>query len=155
MYKLLATAAIGATLFAAPALAHDQAEAQAAVEAFAANYIKLYNTKDAAGIEALFADDGLEVPPLPMVTGRANIEALCKSILDRGAKDLHYDIKYVQTNGELVYAVGEFTVNLPRPDGAGLQPIQGNFVNVYQWDDSSAGKLKYKVHSYNFRPPTQ
>ena len=39
-------------MLASPSFAHDQAEAQKAVDSFAANYAQLYNAKDATGIVA-------------------------------------------------------------------------------------------------------
>ena len=146
MIKLLTTTAIG-WLVIAPAVAaeHSQAEAEKAVNAFAANYIKLWNAKDVAGVAALFADNGLEVPPLKMVAGKDDIEKTFKMVFDSGASDLRYDIKRVQAEGDIVYAVGEFQVKLPKGD------LRGNFVNIYEWQGDG---LKYRVHSYNFIPPS-
>ena len=82
MSKLL-SAMIGLIAFAiaTPAFAHDQAEAEKAVAAVVATYVEKYNNKDAAGVAALYADDGILVPPGPMVAGRADIEKVLAGIV--------------------------------------------------------------------------
>ena len=147
-------AAIGVVLLATPAFAaeHTDAEAQKAVQGFADNYQRLYNTKDAKGIAALYTDDGMEVPPAPPVTGRDNIENWFASIFKAGASNLRLDLKQVHMLGDSeVLAIGQFTVTLPKPGGAeGTHEVNGNFVNVYQWSNDT---LKYLVHTSNFIPP--
>jgi uncharacterized protein (TIGR02246 family) len=88
---------IGLTLLATPAVAqqHTDAEAQKAVTTFVDNYLRLWNIKDAKGIAGLFADNGVEVPPANIVTGRQNIEAWFDSVFKAGGRDLSYNLKEV------------------------------------------------------------
>jgi len=149
----LCSVAFGLALLATPAWAveHSESEAQKAVEAFADNYLRLYNVKDAKGIAALYTDDGVEVPPAQMAIGRQNIENWFESIFKAGATNLQYKIKQVHPIGDSeVYAIGTFEVTLPKPGGEGTHQVQGNFVNIYQWSNDA---LRYRVHSYNFMPP--
>ena len=149
--KTMCAAIIGLALTtSAFAADHDQAEAQKAVDTFAANYIKAFNAKDAAAIAAMFVDDGIEIPPNRPITGKDNIEKWFKSIFDGGTTGLNYDIKRVQPEGDVVLAVGQFTVKIPQ-NGV-PKDMEGNFVNIYQWDGND---LKYRVHSYNLIPPQQ
>jgi uncharacterized protein (TIGR02246 family) len=145
--------AVGLVLLASPTLAaeHSQADAQKAVSAFVEHYVNLYNAKNARGIAELFADDGVEVPPAPISTGRDNIEKWFESILTRGATGLKYDVLQVVPAGDYVFAVGNYSAQLPKPKGDGMQEVSGHFVNVYEW---AGNDLKYRVHSYNFVPPT-
>ena len=146
MFKTLSSAAIGLVLFAAPSFAaHDQADAKKAVTAFASNYAKAFNAKDVPKIVAMFAADGVEAGPGPILTSPADIEKRFEAILATGANDLHFDIKQVQAEGNVVFAVGTFTVKMK--DGS---TIGGNIANVYEWDGDA---LKYRVHAYNFPPP--
>jgi uncharacterized protein (TIGR02246 family) len=147
MFKTLSATAIGLALFAAPSFAHDQAEAQKAVNIFTENYAKAYNAKDAASIVAMFAADGVEAGPGPILTDRKDIEKHFNVIFSAGATDLHFDIKQVQAEGNIVVAVGVFTFKVPD-----RSTIGGNVVNVYEWDGDA---LKYRVHSYNYLPPQQ
>ena len=130
-----------------PSFAHDQAEAEKAVAALVATYIEKFNNKDAAGVAALYAEDGILVPPGPMVAGRANIEKAWRASFDAGRTGIRYDIKQVQAEGNIVLVVGQFTVKVP--EGGSMQDRPGNFVNVYQWD---GGALKFRVHSFSFIP---
>ena len=136
----LGATAIGLFVLASPSFAHDQAEAQKAVDSFAANYAQLYNAKDATGIVALFATDGVEAVSGPILTSRDDIEKRFKTIFDAGFTDLHFDMKQVQAEGNIVFAVGEYTVKAK--DG---HMIGGNVTNIYSWDGDA---LKYRVHSY-------
>ena len=154
MSKMLSVAALGMGLLITPAFAaHDEADATKAVETFTANYLKLWNAQDAAGVAALFVDDGMEIPPTQPVTGRDNIEKWFASIFKAGATDLRYDeITRVQPEGNVVLAVGQFTVKLPAAGGGPVRDVHGNFVNVYEWNGDD---LRYRIHAYNFIPEQQ
>ena len=143
------SAIVGLIAFAIsmPSHAHEQAEAEKAVAAVVAAYIEKYNSKDAAGVAALYTEDGILVPPGPMITGRANIEKAWQASFDAGRTGIRYDIKQIKPEGNVVLVVGQFTVKMP--EGGSLQDRSGNFVNVYQWDGSA---LKFRVHSFSFMP---
>src|SRR3954468_14167632 len=120
-----------------------------AVEAFVAKYLDTYNRKDAAGVAALYTEDGLLVPPGPITTGRQNIEKAWRAVFDAGRTGLRYEIQQVQAEGNVVWSVGRFTVRAPDESGV-LQERQGNFANIYQWEGDG---LKFRVHAFNFLPP--
>ena len=124
-------------------------DARQAVEAFITKYLNAYNRKDAAGVAALYAEDGFLIPPGPMTTGKQNIEKAWRAVFDTGRTGLRYDIKQVQAEGNIVWSVGQFTVMAPDETGM-LQERQGNFANIYQWDGDG---LKFRVHAFNFLPP--
>jgi ketosteroid isomerase-like protein len=143
----LSTIAIGLVLFATPSFAHDQPEALKAVKAFVAQYEKLFDAKDVAGIVAMFSADGVDAGPGPVLTSRADIEKRFVAIFDSGASDLRYDIRQVGVAGDLVFSVGQYTVKTK--DGS---TASGNGVSIYEWDGNA---LKYRVHTNNFAPPTK
>jgi len=148
MSKILsATIGLFALAIAIPSFAHYQAEAEKAVAALVATYIEKYNNKDAAGVAALYAEDGILVPPGPVVSGKANIEKAWQASFDAGRTGIRYDIKQVQPEGNIVLVVGQFTVKVP--EGGSLQDRPGNFVNVYQWDGTA---LRFRIHSFSFIP---
>jgi uncharacterized protein (TIGR02246 family) len=126
-------------------------DARQAVEAFVAKYLEVYNKKDAAGVASLYTEDGLLVPPGPIVTGRQNIEKAWQAVFDTGRTGLRYDIQQVQAEGNIVWSVGRFTVMVPDEKG-GLQERQGNFANIYQWEGEG---LKFRVHAFSFLPVTR
>ena len=127
MFRIF-SAIIGLTGFVItiPSFAHDQAEVEKAVAAVVATYIEKYNSKDAAGVAALYAADGVLVPPGPMVAGKVNIEKAWQAAFDAGRTGIRYDIKQMQPGGNIVIVVGQFTVKVP--EGGSLQDRSGNFV---------------------------
>ena len=132
----------------APSARRTEKEARLAVEAFVAKYVEKYNKKDAAGVAALYAEDGVLAPPGPMVTGKANIEKSWRASFDAGRTGLRYDTQQVQAEGNVVWSIGQFSVMSPEDSGA-LQERRGNFVNIYEWDGDA---LKFRVHSFSFLP---
>jgi len=144
MFKTVGTTAIGLVLFAAPSFAHDQAEAQRAVTAFVSQYEKMFDARDTAGIMAMFAADGVDAGPGPVLMSRADIEKRFVAIFSSGASDLRYDVKQVGVAGDLVFSVGQYTVKTR--DG---NTVSGNGVSIYEWDGNG---LKYRVHTNNFAP---
>ena len=135
--------------FAQQTSAASRPDARQAVEAFVAKYLDTYNRKAAAGVAALYTEDGLLVPPGPITTGRQNIEKAWRAVFDAGRTGLRYDVQQVQAEGNIVWSVGRFTVMAPDESGA-LQERQGNFANIYQWEGDG---LKFRVHAFNFLPP--
>jgi uncharacterized protein (TIGR02246 family) len=128
--------------------ASDRPNVHQAVEAFVTKYLEAYNKKDAAGVASLYTDDGILVPPGPMATGKQNIEKAWRAVFDTGRTGLRYDIQQVQAEGNIVWSVGQFTVMAPDESGV-LQKRQGNFANIYQWEDDG---LKFRVHAFSFLP---
>jgi uncharacterized protein (TIGR02246 family) len=122
--------------------------AQQAVEAFVAKYFDTFNKKDASGLATLYTDDGVLVPPGPIETGRQSIEKAWRATFDAGRTGLQYKIHQIQTDRNLVWSVGQFTVMAPDERGT-LQERQGNFANIYQWEGN---ELKFRVHAFNFLP---
>lgn len=118
------------------------------VEAFTARYIDAYNRKDAAGVASLYAEGGVLVPPGPVAMGKENIEKAWRAVFDAGRTGLRYSIQQVGADGNLVWAVGQFSVMSPEQSGV-MQERQGNFANVYQREGSD---LKFRVHAFNFLP---
>jgi uncharacterized protein (TIGR02246 family) len=125
-------------------------DARQAVEAFTTRYVDAYNRKDAAGIAALYTEDGLRVPPGPMTAGRQNLEKAWRAVFDAGYTGLRFDLKQAQAEGNIVWSVGQFTVTAP-DEGGVPRERQGNFVNIYRWEGDG---LKFRVHSFSFLPPS-
>ena len=71
---------LGLLIIAATALCLGSANAQSAkeaIEASSAEFVKAYNSKSAAGVASLYAEDAAAFPPDMMrVDGRENIQKL-------------------------------------------------------------------------------
>lgn len=145
-----AVASQGRGVIAQETSAAGRQDARQAVDAFVTKYLDAYNRKDAAGIAALYMEDGLRVPPGPITAGKQNIEKAWRAVFDAGYTGLRYDIQQVQAEGNIVWSVGQFTVMAPDESGV-PQERQGNFVNIYQWEGDG---LKFRVHSFSFLPPS-
>lgn len=148
---------LGLTLFliglAMPATAQQtgstaEQNALRMVEAFNVKYIEAYNNKDAAGVASLYTEDGVLVPPGAIAVGRQDIEKAWRAVFDAGRTGLRYMIREAHAEGNLVWAVGQFTVMSPEQGGV-MQERRGNFANLYQRE---GGDLKFRVHAFNFLP---
>ena len=144
MFKTL-SAAIGLVVLASPSFAHTQADTTKAVTTFVANYEKLYNARDAEGLAALFADDGVQSAPGQLLTNRADIEKRYKAMFDAGPTDYHVTVKQTQAEGNIVFIVGQFAAKK-----SATHEIDGNFVDILEWDGDA---LKFRVLSFNISPP--
>jgi uncharacterized protein (TIGR02246 family) len=145
--------AVSLVVFATSATAQQastssQQDVRQEVEAFVAKYLDAYNRKDAAGVASLYAENGVLVPPGPMVTGKPNIEKAWRAVFDAGRTGLRYEIREVHPEGDVVWSIGQFTVMSPEQGGI-LQERRGNFVNIYQKEGND---LKFRVHAFNFLP---
>ena len=144
MFKTL-SAAIGLVVLASPSIAHTQADTTKAVTAFVANYQKLYNDKDADGIAALFADDGVQSAPGQLLTNRADIAKRYKAMFNAGGIDYHVTVQQMQAEGNIVFIIGQF---VSKKDAT--HEINGHFVDILEWDGDA---LKFRVLSFNVSPP--
>jgi ketosteroid isomerase-like protein len=151
MPRKLCTSAIGLVLLATTAFAaeHTPAETQRAVTEFENSYTKLFNSKNTKGILELFANDGVEAAPGPLLTARTDVAKRFDAVFSSGANDLKLDVRQVQSAGDYVIAVGQFTSGNERTG----RELHGNYVNIYEWEGDT---LKFRVHSFNFNvPPPQ
>jgi uncharacterized protein (TIGR02246 family) len=126
----------------------SQPDVRQEVEAFVGRYLDAYNKKDAAAVASLYAENGILVPPGPMVTGKPNIEKAWRAVFDAGRTGLRYETREVHPEGDVVWSIGQFTVMSPEQGGI-LQERRGNFVNLYQKEGND---LKFRVHAFNFLP---
>jgi uncharacterized protein (TIGR02246 family) len=141
-------AGLGALTTSVPVSAQGRLNPQQAVDAFVVKYVDRYNKKDAAGVAALYAEDGVLVPTGPITTGKSNIEKVWRAAFDAGRTGLRYDTQQIQAEGNLIWSIGQFSVMLPDEKGT-LQERHGNYANIYQWEGD---ELRFRVHAFNFLP---
>ena len=130
--RRLMIAALLAAVAAAPAWAAKITETdlmQAAVD-LGSRYDSNYDAKNAAGMAALYAPDGVLISPGPVVRGRANLEAYYKSRFASGATGHRIKILEVHVQGDGGYGIGQFTVMAPAP-GGGTRQMHGNLTMIY------------------------
>lgn len=127
--------ALAVTLCAtlAPALAADVAETELmqAANELARQYDSNYAEKNAAGMAALYAEDGLLVSPAgPIIRGRDALRTYYVARFASGAYGHTIKVMEVHAQGEGGYGLAHFSVNTPSADG-GFHQTQGTIVTVY------------------------
>ena len=137
---LPATIALAALLAgctpATPPAAPDTREADAkAIRQLEADGLQAFAAKDADKIVSSYADDAsLFISGMPVVTGKANIEAGLKQFL----ADKNFSISWppsdkvvVSKSGDLAYTQGSNTVTYTDPKTKRVMSGMGKFVEVY------------------------
>ena len=127
---LVAPIAIGATMPAHTAEVGQQELMQAA-ETLGKGYDSNYNAKNAAGMAALYASDGVLVTPGPVISGADKLKTYYQSRFDAGAGDHVTKIAEVHVQGDGGFGIGQFSATVPTPDG-GRREIKGNLATIYQ-----------------------
>jgi uncharacterized protein (TIGR02246 family) len=109
----------------------SQQELMQAAETLSKGYDDNYNAKDAAGMAALYASDGVLVSPGPVIHGADNLKSYYQSRFDAGAGGHVTKIAEVHVQGDGGFGIGQFSATVPTPDG-GRREIKGNLATVYQ-----------------------
>ena len=103
-----------------------QGKTDPALNKLAAEWAAAYNAKDAAKVASLYADDAVLLPPnLPMVKGRANIEAHFKGEIQQGVTNLQLKPMESVISGSQAFEAGTSTATVP-----GGQTDQGKYLVV-------------------------
>ena len=112
--RKLAVAVTVAAAFVVTGIVQSQGKTDPALNKLAAEWAAAFNAKDAAKIASFYADDAVVMPPnLPMVKGRANIEAHFKGEIQQGPTN--FQLKPVQSaiSGSQAFEAGTSTMTLP------------------------------------------
>jgi uncharacterized protein (TIGR02246 family) len=134
--------------FAAPARADD---VKAAIEAGNAKMEADYAAGNTKAIAEAYTEDGVMLPPdATVVAGRTAIEAVWKSWIDDGLKNLKLKTTAVESAGDLAYEIGDFSLEVPAK-GGGTALAPGNYVVV--WKRGGDGVWRIKVDTWNDAPP--
>ena len=103
-------------------------EAARAIRALEAEFQRLANANDAAGIaEAFFADDAcLQPPNTPQVNGKAAIREFWKAFLAAGLSNVTLETGDVYASGDLAYNTGKYGYT------AGGERHEGKYLVVHR-----------------------
>ncbi|MGO8921021.1 MAG: YybH family protein [Stellaceae bacterium] len=91
-----------------------------AIQAVNEKYIKAYDGKDAKGLAALYADDGMVVGSFEMVMGRQEIEKHVTDLIQQGqlGSDLAVEVDWksvASLGNNLILGAGTWAATLPLP----------------------------------------
>lgn len=142
---------VGMALVATSARGDD---VRAAIDAANAKMVADYAAGDSKALAQAYTEDALMLPPdATRVVGYSAIEALWKSWIDAGIKNLTLKSTDVDSNGDLAYEVGEFTLQVPfksqnsSADEGNPSTASGNYLVV--WKRGADGVWRLKVHTWN------
>jgi uncharacterized protein (TIGR02246 family) len=118
-----------------PPAAPDTRDADAkAIRQLEANWVQAWAAKDAAKIAANYADNAsLFIPDMPIVTGKANIDATVGKFL----QDKNISLSFAPTNvvvsksGDLAYSQGTYTMTYTNPRTKKAVSETGKYVTDY------------------------
>jgi uncharacterized protein (TIGR02246 family) len=124
-----------------------QVKTDPALNKLAAEWAAAFNAKDAAKIASLYADDAVLMPPnLPMVKGRANIEAHFKGEIQQGVTNLQLRPLESAISGSQAFEAGTSTVTVP-----GGQTEQGKYLVVLKRVGND-WKIAYDIYNSDAPP---
>jgi ketosteroid isomerase-like protein len=129
----------------------SQQDLMQAAETLGKGYDDNYNAKNAAGMAALYASDGVLVSATAVVRGTDNLKTYYQSRFDAGAGNHLTKIAEVHVQGDGGFGLGQVTATVPTPDG-GRRDIKGNLVTVYQ-HGSDGWHLRLVIASIAPPPP--
>ena len=131
-------------LIGAPARADD---VRKVIEATNAKMADDFAAGNAKALALSYTEDAVMLPPdATRVVGRTAIEALWKSWIDAGMKNLTLKSTDLETNGDLAYEVGDLTLQMP-DKGGNLSRATGTYLFV--WKRGGDRVWRVKVDTWN------
>jgi uncharacterized protein (TIGR02246 family) len=106
--------------------------ARASIDAVVAQFVKEFNSKDAAAAASHYAEDAAAFPPdQPRVEGRQNIQKMWQEVMDASVSDLTLTTIEVEESGNLALESGTLSFKAPGQDGKPTN-IAGKYVVVWK-----------------------
>jgi ketosteroid isomerase-like protein len=103
-----------------------------------------FNRQDAAGLAALFAEDGIRVTPQGIIQGRDAIQKDADKRFQSRFHDLAITPLIVRALGNSIWEAGEWTMKI------GDQPVRGYFAMTLVGE---ANTFKIRDEIFNVMPP--
>lgn len=116
-------------------------------EEMAAAWEAAYNKGDVAAVVAMYAEDGMRMPPdMPMVKGREAIAAQIQAGIEGGMVKVKITLDDSHTSGEMGHGRGTFV----GMDADGNKIAAGKWANVAKMVD---GKWQVQYDIFNYDAP--
>jgi len=108
-----------------------------------------FNRGDAAGLAALYAEDGMVLPPGgPAMQGRQAIEGFWRGAREAGVQEVHLTTEEVESRDDLAYEVGSATLRIQPSEGAAIADTV-KFVVVWKRAADGAWQLYRDIWNSN------
>lgn len=150
---LLVAAIVIASLSACssgPARTFGQPETDS-INQLIAQFVEVYNAKDATKVALLFTDGGAVMPPnASTVRGTENVRIHYQKRFDQGAGDLSLEPQTVAGSGSLAFASGDYRLTMA-PAGGEAQRDRGKFIFILR-EQNERWKLDHLMFSSDFAP---
>lgn len=125
-------------------------DVRAAIEATNKQFITTLNGGDAAAVAAMYSADARLLPPnSPMGEGRQAIQQFWQGAIGAGAKMASLETLHVESQGNLAFEVGRYTLTMPK-SGGGTTTDTGKYVVVWERE---GGKWKIATDIWNSDAP--
>ena len=139
---LIAFAIALAMIFGGTARAGSD-DVTAAVQTLNTKWDKAFNSKDAASVASLYAENGRVVTgDGKILNGRAEIQGLFQSFMDGGFHEHKIEMIDVKVNGDIAYETGTWS-----GVGGDKKTYGGHLVNIYE--RQSGGGWQAVLHIWN------
>ena len=131
-FLLLAAVILSASSALGQAKDNKGGEVRAAVEAANKQFIEAFNKGDAAAVAAMYSADARLLPPNgPMGEGRQAVQQFWQGAIGAGAKMVSLETLHVESQGNLAFEVGRYTLTAPKT-GGGAATDTGKYVVVWE-----------------------
>lgn len=118
-------------------------EATTAIQTLNTKWDEAFNSKDAAAVASLYAEDGRVVTgDGKIMNGRAEIEGLFQSFMDGGFHEHKIELIDVKTSGDTVYETAKWS-----GVGGDKKTYGGHLVNIYE--RQPGGDWQAVLHIWN------
>jgi uncharacterized protein (TIGR02246 family) len=113
-------------------------EVRDAIVAANGNFKTTFKAGDAAGMAALYTENGQLLPPnSDFVTGRPALQTFWQAIMDMGIKEAGLETVEVESHGDTAIEVGKYTLK-----GEGGQVLDnGKYIVIWKQEDG-----QWKLH---------
>lgn len=107
-------------------------DVESTIRGLTQDYCTAFNTGNYDQVSALFAADGLYMPPnRESVQGPRAIEWLLRQYGERGYQDLRLETTQVDYAADVAVEVGRYTIAIHQPDGTTIAD-RGKFVHAWR-----------------------
>jgi uncharacterized protein (TIGR02246 family) len=125
---------------------------QTAIETTRQEFLKAYQTGDAAGLSACCSDDVVQLPPNePAVRGKEAVRARYQAQFDRFACELSVTTEELDIAGSWAFAWGAYNIALTPKDGAPAVRDHGKYLAIFR--RQLDGSWKFARDTFNSDNP--